>query len=261
MRVTLLGAGASAGVPMIGGPDGRGDWGVCDRNEPRNRRTRSSAVLDAGQGGLLIDTGPDLREQLLSCGISQIAAILYTHDHADHITGLDDVRILNRIAGRPLPALATEKVLEDLQTRFDYAFRPWKPPGFYRPVMEPRAVAAGDTVDVAGMQVRLFEQDHGFATTLGLRVGDFAYCTDVVGLAPDALAQLAGLDTLVISCFQRGPHNSHAPLPVVLDWIAQLQPRRAILTHMGTDMDWAWMQANLPAGVEPAYDGMVIEFG
>ena len=112
MRVTLLGTGGSAGVPMIGGPDGSGDWGACDPAEPRNRRTRSSIVLDAGQGALLVDTGPDLREQLLSCRVKRIDGILYTHSHADHITGLDDVRILNRIAGTPLPAYGTAVTLE-----------------------------------------------------------------------------------------------------------------------------------------------------
>ncbi len=168
MRVTLLGTGGSAGVPMIGGPDGRGDWGLCDPAEPRNRRTRASIVIDSGEGDvLLVDTSPDLRGQLLDCGISHVAALLYTHAHADHIVGLDDVRILNRIAERPLEAFGTAATLEEIELRFGYAFLPWQPPGFFRPVMLPRVVAPGDTLETAGMRVGVFEQDHGFTARRG----------------------------------------------------------------------------------------------
>lgn len=258
-RVTLLGTGASAGVPMLGGADGRGDWGDCDPLEPRNTRTRTAIHIAGGEGALLVDTGPDLRNQLLSCGISAVDAILYTHAHADHITGLDDVRILNRIAGKPLPAYGTTVTLEDVETRFPYAFRPWKPPGFYRPVMVAVPVSFGETVDIAGFQIRLFEQDHGFVQTLGLRLGGFGYSTDVVHLNDAAFEALAGVDTWVVGAFQRSPHNTHAPLDRVLGWVERLRPRRTILTHMGIEMDWAWLRANLPAGVEPGYDGMVID--
>src|SRR5579872_6054450 len=147
MRVTLLGTGGSAGVPLIGGPDGRGNWGACDPAEPRNRRTRTSIVVESGEGTrLLVDTSPDLRSQLLDCQVPSIDAILYTHPHADHITGIDDVRILNRIVGRPLDAFATRPTLDELARRFAYAFSPWQPPGFYRPVLLAREVVAGDTI-------------------------------------------------------------------------------------------------------------------
>ena len=261
MRVTLLGTGASAGVPMIGGPDGHGDWGVCDPAEPRNRRMRSSIVVERAGGALLVDTGPGLRAQLLACGIKRVDAILYTHAHADHITGLDDVRVLNRVAGRPLEAYGTAATLEDLTIRFPYAFRPWRPPGFYRPVLEARAVAPDEIVTTAGLTIRLFDQDHGFARTLGLRIGDFGYSTDVFDLDETAFAVLAGVDTWVVGCFQRPPHHTHAPLDKVLGWVERLRPRRTVLTHMGTDMDWAWLCENLPAGVEPGHDGQVLEIG
>ncbi|HTN09743.1 MAG TPA: MBL fold metallo-hydrolase [Acetobacteraceae bacterium] len=259
MRVTLLGTGASAGVPMIGGADGRGDWGVCDPAEPRNRRSRSSIVVERAGGALLVDTGPELRQQLISCAISRIDAVLYTHTHADHITGLDDARLLNRIAGRPLDSFGTAAALEELATRFPYAFRPWRPPGFYRPVLVPRVIAAGDTVAAPCGDVRIFEQDHGFTTTLGLRIGAFGYSTDVFDLDEAAFAALAGVETWVVGCFQRPPHRTHAPLDKVLGWVARLRPRRTVLTHMGTDMDWAWMRDNLPHGVEAGYDGQVLE--
>lgn len=260
MRVTLLGTGGSAGVPMIGGPDGRGDWGLCDPAEPRNRRTRASIVIDSGEGDvLLVDTSPDLRGQLLDCGIRRVAAVLYTHAHADHIMGLDDVRILNRIAERPLEAFGTAVTLEEIEMRFGYAFLPWQPPGFFRPVMLPRVVAPGDTLETAGMRVGVFEQDHGFTRTLGLRVGGFGYSTDAVALDDAAFAALAGVDTWVVGCFQRQPHRTHAWLARVLDWVERLRPRRTVLTHMGADMDWGWLVANLPPGIEPGFDGQVLD--
>jgi phosphoribosyl 1,2-cyclic phosphate phosphodiesterase len=259
MRVTLLGTGASAGVPMIGGADGRGDWGVCDPGEPRNRRSRSSIVVEGGQGALLVDTAPELREQLIRCGIKDIDAVLYTHAHADHITGLDDLRVVNRIGGRPLPTFGNEATLADLATRFPYAFRPWKPPGFYRPVLEATPVAPGETLETAGLTVRLFDQNHGFTNTLGMRIGGFGYSTDVFELDEAAFGVLEGVETWVVGCFQRPMHHTHAPLAKVLGWVERLAPRRTVLTHMGTDMDWAWLCANLPAGVEPGYDGQVLE--
>ncbi len=259
MLVTLLGSGASAGVPMIGGADGRGEWGKCDPAEPRNIRSRSSIVVDDGAGVLLVDTPPELRTQLISCGINRVDAILYTHAHADHITGLDDVRMLNRIMQRPLEALATQGTLKELQLRFDYAFRPWQPPHFFRPVLEPRIVSPGTTERAAGMDIRLFDQDHGFGRTLGLRIGGFGYSTDAVDLNDAAFEALTGVDTWLVGCFQREPHRTHAWLERVLSWIARLRPRRAVLTHMGVEMDFSALCAELPPGVEPGYDGQVLK--
>jgi phosphoribosyl 1,2-cyclic phosphate phosphodiesterase len=241
--------------------DGTGDWGVCDPTEPRNQRTRASIVVESDTGArLLVDTAPDMRAQLLACRVPGVDAVLYTHAHADHITGLDDVRILNRIAGRPLDAFGTKATLEELNRRFGYAFRPWQPPGFFRPVMVAREVAAGETVGIAGMQVRLIDQDHGFSRSLGLRIDAFGYSTDVANLDETALDALRDVDTWVVGCFlRREMHKTHANLEQVLVWAKRLQPRRTVLTHMGIDMDWAWLRANLPAGVEAGYDGMRID--
>jgi phosphoribosyl 1,2-cyclic phosphate phosphodiesterase len=259
MRVILLGCGASAGVPMIGGADGGGDWGACDPAEPRNRRTRSSLLIESGQGGrLLVDTSPELRMQLLACRVPRVDAILYTHAHADHITGIDDVRILNRIVGRPIEALATRRTLDELERRFAYAFRPWQPPGFFRPVLEAREIEPDQTVATAGMELRLIGQDHGFGPTLGLRIGNFAYSTDVVRLDEAAFAALSGVDTWVVGCFGRAPHPTHAHVDLVLSWAARVGARRTVLTHMGTDLDWAWLVARLPRGIEPGYDGLAL---
>jgi phosphoribosyl 1,2-cyclic phosphate phosphodiesterase len=166
MRVTLLGTGGSAGVPMIGGADGSGDWGVCDPMQPRNRRTRASILMQHNDFALLVDTAPEMREQLVGNGVRRVDALLLTHAHADHISGFDDVRILNRIADRPLDLFTTQTTLDDLARRFDYAFRPWKPPGFFRPVVVPRPVTAGQVVVADGMIVHVIDQDHGFTRSL-----------------------------------------------------------------------------------------------
>ncbi|MCE2563988.1 MBL fold metallo-hydrolase [Komagataeibacter sp. FNDCF1] len=257
MEMIILGCAGSAGVPMIGGADGAGDWGMCDPAEPRNRRTRSSVIISDGPGRrLLVDTGPDLRTQLLARHVSVVDAVIYTHAHADHIAGLDELRSINRITRAPLPVYGTQPVLDELACRFDYAFRPWTPPHIYRPVLDVHPVPLPSRQVIAGMEVDLFVQQHGRTETMGLRVGPMAYCTDVAELGDAALDTLRGVDTWVVGCFQRDVHPSHGWLAQVLRWRRIIQPRRTVLTHMGPDMDWGWMQANLPEGVEAAYDGL-----
>jgi phosphoribosyl 1,2-cyclic phosphate phosphodiesterase len=261
IRATLLGTGGSAGVPHIGGPDGRGEWGACDPNEPRNQRSRCSILLQNGTTTLLVDTSPDMRSQLLRAGIARVDAVLYTHAHADHIVGLDDVRILNRNAGRALEAFASPATMAEIQIRFGYAFRPWEGGHFYRPVLLPRVVERGSKVQVGSFSLHTFDQDHGYSRSLGFRVGNLGYATDVVRLDEMAFSVLAGVDTWIVGCFQRRQHVTHAWLERVLQWSERVKPRRTVLTHMGNDMDWAWLQAHLPPGVEPGCDGMVVEVG
>lgn len=260
LRVTILGCGPSGGVPQIGGADGTGWWGECDPANPANRRTRSSIVVQAAGGErLLVDTGPDLRAQLLAAGIGQVEALLYTHHHADHIMGVDEVRVLNRQLGREIEAFGMAETLDSLKRRFDYAFLPSTAPMFFRPAIVPRVAEPGQTVRMAGVEVELLLQDHAVMRTLGLRIGGFAYSTDLVRMPEETLARLHGLDTWVVACFQRRPHKVHANLEQVLDWVDLLKPRRTVLTHMGTDLDHGWLRANLPPGVEPGVDGMVLE--
>ena len=258
LRVTMLGCGGSAGVPQLGGPDGRGDWGACNPADPRNRRTRSSIVIESQGKRLLVDASPDMRAQLLACAIPSIDAILFTHAHADHVLGIDDIRILNRIANRPIDAYATETTMAELDRRFDYAFKPWQPPNFFRPALIPHIVDYNTTIQPAGFPIHLFEQDHGFISTAGLRIENFAYSTDVAKLEEPALQTLEGIDTWIVDCFQRRAHTTHANLDQVITWSTRLKPRRVILTHMGHDIDHTWIQQNAPQNFEPGQDGLIL---
>lgn len=259
LRVTLLGCGGSGGVPLLGGPDGRGDWGVCDPAEPRNRRLRTAAMVEAAGRALLLDAGPDLRAQLLANGIRGVDAVAITHTHADHIMGLDELRGVNRLTGGAIDLFGSYGTLTELKTRFSYAFRPPTPPGFYRPALVPRPVAPGETVEMAGLPVRVLRQDHRVMETLGFRIGRFAYCTDVIDFPEDSFAALEGVDTWVVGCVGRQPHPVHAHVALVAEWAARLRPRRTVLTHMGPELDWSWMKAELPVGIEAGHDGLVLE--
>ncbi len=228
MRIIMLGCGGSAGVPLLGGADGRGDWGAVDPAESRNRRTRSSIVVEgADSARLLVDAGPDLRSQLLSCGVGRVEALVLTHRHADHVMGLDEVRPLNRALGAALPTYGTPETLDDVRRRFDYAFRP-PMPGFFRPCLEPHPVEPSQRIYAAGLEVELFEQDHQVMRTLGLRIGRFAYSTDVVRMPEASLERLHGLDTWIVGCFQRRPHPVHADVAQVAAWVERLRPRRTV---------------------------------
>ena len=256
MRVTVLGCGASTGVPTIGR-----NWGRCDPNDARNRRRRVSLLVEAAGGTtILIDTSPDLREQLIDAGIRRLDAVLYTHAHADHLHGIDDLRGVNRMIQAALPTYATRETLAEIERRFGYVFAPLKPGlegNYYKPVLERHVIDGPFTV--AGIAVMPFVQDHGFSTTLGFRFGGFAYSTDVIGLDDRAFAALAGIDTWVVDCIRRTPHVTHSHVDRTLEWIGRVRPRRAVLTHMDESLDYETLRRTLPAGVEPGYDGMVLE--
>lgn len=256
MRVTVLGCGGSNGVPTIGNR-----WGACDPANPRNRRLRPSVLVEDQGVAMLIDTTPDLREQLLTNQISRVDAVLYTHAHADHCHGIDEMRELNRLMGRPIAVHARADAMADLNQRFGYCFQPitnTEHP-FYKPQLLPREITGPFTV--GPVTVIPFEQDHGWVPTLGFRIGGFAYSTDVLRLDEPAFAVLAGIDTWIVDCVREEPHPVHSHLAQTLDWIARVRPRQAWLTHMSNAMDYDTIRAKLPPGVAPAYDGLVVTVG
>jgi phosphoribosyl 1,2-cyclic phosphate phosphodiesterase len=261
-RFVLLGTGSSGGVPRVGG-----DWGACDPGERRNRRLRCSALLERwGETGevtrILIDTSPDLREQLLAQGTTHLDAVLYTHDHADQAHGIDDVRALAIRQRAPLPVYFDAYTRGSLEGRFNYIFNGasgYPPILASQPAVEPFEPF---TIPGRGGPVRLLplDMEHGRIRCLGLRIGDLAYCNDVNGLPPRSMDALTGLDTLIIDALRYAPHPSHAHLELTLSWIAALKPRRAILTNLHVDLDYQTLLRELPQGVEPAYDGLAVEF-
>lgn len=253
MRVTILGCGGAGGVPMLSA-----GWGACDPNEPRNRRTRPSILVEEAGTRILVDTSPDLREQLLRCGVNSLDAVIYTHFHADHVHGIDDLREINRAMQRPIPCYADALTLESLHKSFGYVFLgvPQGQP-IFRPWLQPHRVDGPFTL--GPVTVKPFEQDHGWASSLGLRFGDFAYSTDVVRLDDAAFEALAGVKVWVVDCLMAQPHSTHAHVDLVLEWVERLRPERTILTHMGPGLDYATLRDSLPANVEPGFDGMVID--
>ncbi len=253
MKITVLGCGVSTGVPGIGP-----SWGDCDPGDPRNRRRRASVFVESRGRSLLIDMSPDLREQFLDAGINRVDAVLLTHAHADHLHGIDDLRAVNRLMRRAIPLYADAQTLAEVQTRFGYVLAPVSSSGpFYKPTLEPHEIT-GPFV-AAGFPIVPFVQDHGFSTTLGFRIGAFGYSTDVTELDDKAFGILGGVEFWVVDCLRREPHPTHSHLAKTLAWIDRVKPCRAALTHMDHTLDYAKLAAELPPGVEPGRDGLVVE--
>ena len=250
-RITILGCGSSGGVPLIGNI-----WGACDPANPKNRRTRVSILVEEGDTRLLVDTSPDMREQLLAAGVAGIDAVLYTHDHADHTHGINELRIMSLIAKQRIDVYADRATLATLTDRFEYAFVELPGSG-YRPIAKPHEIDG--QFAIGEIDIVPFEQDHGGIATLGFRFGAIGYSTDVVALSDDAFAALAGIDVWIVDCLRYEPHPTHAHFDLVLEWVERLKPRRTVLTHMMHLLDYEELKSRCPDGVEPGYDGMVIE--
>ena len=256
MRITILGSGSSSGVPIPGL-----GWGNCDPNNPKNERLRPSILIETQGKTILVDTSPDLRTQLLNASVSRIDAIIYTHGHADHLHGIDDLRAINRAMSSPIPVFADALTLKQIETRFAYALAPLPDEArdfYFKPTLTAHEVVAGSTFDVCGVSVTCFDQDHGRSRTLGLRVGDFAYTTDLVNLPEDGFDALTGIDTWVIGVYTDHPHPTHLHVEKALQWVERVEPRHTILTHMGPDLDHQMLQNSLPNSVDAAFDGMQI---
>ncbi len=253
MRITVLGCGGSLGVPLS-----NGNWGTCDPENPRNRRSRPAIFIESPETRLLVDVGPDFRDQAIAAGIRHIDAILFTHAHADHIHGIDDLRPFFFDHQGPIPAYADAATRRQLEQRFGYAVDTvTMDRGIYRPILSLREV--GSSLTINDLRFDLFLQDHGAVETIGFRCGGFAYSTDAVNLPETAFDILDGIDTWIVDACREQPHVSHAHLERTLGWIDRVKPRRAYLTHMNHTMDYDRLMNNLPKGVEPAYDGLALE--
>jgi phosphoribosyl 1,2-cyclic phosphate phosphodiesterase len=256
MQVTILGCGWSGGVPVVGN-----EWGACDPANPRNRRTRPSILVEEGGTTLLIDTSPDLREQLLRENVQRIDAVLYTHAHADHAHGIDDLRSMNWRMNAAIPIYGDAATIHSITRRFDYIFRQRaeEPEKFYKPALIPHIIALPypAVLTIGALTITVFAQDHVHMQTLGFRIGNFAYSTDVKNMPEESFRALEGIDTWVVDCIREKPHPTHSHLAQTLDWVERIKPRQAYLTHMGINLDYNSLIKALPANVQPAYDGLV----
>lgn len=256
MRVTILGCGSSAGVPEIGC-----GCPVCTSGDPKNNRTRVSLFVEVNGINLLIDSSPDLRQQALRHDIKHIDAVLYTHDHADHTNGLDELRSFNRLSGDTIPVYGEQHTLDSIQERFPYAFAPMIKKIWFRPSLEAHALVNEPIhhCQIAGVAVTAFHQIHGKINTLGYRIGNFAYSTDCNDLPESAYEALKGTEIWVVDCLRYTESYSHSNFKRTLEWIKRVKPRLAILTHMAHEFDYHILSKELPNGVVPGYDGMILE--
>jgi phosphoribosyl 1,2-cyclic phosphate phosphodiesterase len=260
MAFTILGCGSSGGVPRLGGL-----WGECDPDNPRNHRRRCSLLMTrtsaSGTTRVLIDTSPDLRAQLLDAGVGTLDAVVYTHAHADHVHGIDDLRMIVFNIRQRLQVWADGDTSDALLARFGYAFvQPKGSP--YPPICELNTIDGDVTIDGAGGPIVLtpFKVNHGSIDALGFRVGGVAYLPDVATIPDAAWPFLEDLDCWIVDALRRTPHPTHAHLDRTLEWIAQVKPRQAVLTNMHNDLDYATVAAETPDHVIPAFDGLTLTY-
>lgn len=251
MKVTILGCGTSGGVPRLGH-----EWGACDPDEPKNRRSRCSIVVQDKGSTVLIDTSPDMRQQLLDADIDDLDGVVWTHEHADQAHGIDELRVLAIRHRRRIEAWGDQETLDILSRRFDYCFHQLE--GSSYPAILNKNLITGP-FDVGNINFIPFQQDHGSIHSLGFRMGAVGYSNDLVNLSDEGFDILAGIDTWIVDAMRYTPHPTHVNLETALEWIERLKPRRAVLTNMHVDLDYQTLIRDLPAGVEPAYDGMEIE--
>ncbi len=260
LRFTILGCGSSGGVPRLGG-----NWGDCDPTNPRNRRSRCSLLVERLEGDavtrVLIDTSPDMREQLLTAGVSTLDGVVFTQSHADHTHGIDDLRQVVQITRRRLPVWADGPTQNALTSRFAYAFMQAQGSP-YPPILDLRSIDGDFQVDgpAGPITFRPFLVDHGSMAALGFRIGQVAYLPDVIAIPDPTWPYVEGLDCWIVDALRRLPHPTHAHLSLTLEWIARARPAQAVLTNMHIDLDHDALTEELPPNVSPAYDGRVLTF-
>ena len=252
MKIRILGCGTSTGVPRLGS-----GWGACDPAEPRNRRLRSSILATIGGETLLVDCGPDLREQFLAADVEAVGQVIVTHDHADHCHGIDDLRPVAQARGAPLPLLARQDVIDRLQDRFRYAFIDTR---FYSAVCE--GVAIDGELEMGGARLRFVDQPHGGITSLGIRLDEgtasAAYAIDFHDMTGEMKDMYQGVDLWIADCLRRAPHPTHAHLDAVVGWARELKVGQLLLTHLDNSMDFRSLAGELPDWAAPAHDGQEI---
>ena len=256
MRLTFLGTGTSFGVPQIGC-----DCAVCHSTDPRDKRTRSGAILESAGSTILIDTPPELRLQLIAAGVSRIDAVMYTHEHADHINGIDDLRIFSVRQRRPLPIYGPSETLERLRASFNYIFDDAVSPfeGTSKPRLDPHATQPNRPMNIAGLEVVPLAFQHGHLRVFGYRFGSLAYLTDIKSIPEAERDRLRGLDVLVLNALWWRPHPTHLSISEAVETAKALGARRTYLTHLTHETGHAALEAQLPPGIFPAYDGLTVE--
>jgi phosphoribosyl 1,2-cyclic phosphate phosphodiesterase len=261
-RCRILGCGSSGVVPRIGMT-----WGACDPNNPKNRRLRCSALIErngpGGQTAALIDTSPDFREQMLATRLTALDAVLYTHDHADHTHGIDDLRMVAFSMKSRVNVYFDAATGQSLKSRFAYCFE--TPEGSpYSPILNGHEIDGVTPIVIKGgggtITAQPIAQWHGAIKSLGYRVSNFAYSPDVSDIPASSVPLLEGLDVWVIDALRYTPHESHFSVKQALAWVERLKPKRTILTHMTSELDYATLAKQLPESIEPAFDGMTITF-
>lgn len=263
LRVTVLGSGSSSGVPGLDF-----GWGECDPTNPKNRRRRPGLIIEDLDTGtrVLIDTPPDLREQLLDADVERLDAVVYTHPHADHLNGIDDLRGINRRMQSELPVYADENTFKQISERFAYVLDAIPPkddgskPFFYKPVLHPHhVIAPGDRFQIGSLTFEAFDQDHGFSRTLGFRIGDFAYSTDVTRLEEAAFDVVRDVPVWMIAVLGWNDHPTHCHVDKAIEWVSRAGARRSVLGHLSPSIDYQTLKDYLPSHMEPAYDGMTFD--
>jgi len=256
MKVTILGCGSATGTPAVG----RG-WGDLDPKNPKNSRLRPSILVENGNTCILVDTSPDLRRQLLNAEVDRLDAVLYTHYHADHLHGIDDLRQINRSMNAAIDMYADVDTMDSIKQRFGYVLEPLSDgaTSYFKPTLNPHTLHDGDKLTIGDVDIEVFVQDHGYCKTLGFRFGPIAYSTDVVEMPEKAFDILDGVDTWIVGALIDQPHSTHAHVDKALNWMERVGPRRGVLTHMGFGFDYEVLKSRLPDHVEPAFDGMILE--